>query len=107
MKLAGLQENLGFERIRANDITKAAVWFAASLMNESGIEDTQGKRLRMGILMDSFTWIRSYVVHEKAVQGAEWSPSGKYYLSFGKDKSIRVHDPEIFPTTLEKPTTTC
>ncbi|NBS91107.1 serine/threonine protein kinase, partial [bacterium] len=30
MKLSGLQENLGFERIRANDITKAAVWFAAS-----------------------------------------------------------------------------
>ncbi|NBT61915.1 MAG: hypothetical protein EBT02_09075, partial [Planctomycetia bacterium] len=105
MKLAGLQENLGFERIRANDITKAAVWFAASLMNETDKEDIQGKRLRMGILMDSFTWIRSYVVHEKAVQGAEWSPSGKYYLSFGKDKSIRVHDPEIFPTTLEKPTT--
>lgn len=105
MKLAGLQENIGFERIRANDITKAAVWFAASLMNESDKEDIRGKRLRMGILMDSFTWIRSYVVHDKAVQGAEWSPSGNYYLSYGKDKSIRVHNPKIFPTTLEKPTT--
>jgi len=105
MKLAGLQENLGFERIRANDITKAAIWFAASLMNEKNVDYAKMERLRMGILMDSFIWIRSYVVHDKAVQGAEWSPSGKYYLSFGKDKSIRIHDPEIFPTTLEKPTT--
>ena len=105
MKLAGLQENLGFERIRANDITKAAVWFAASLMNESDTEKTLMKRLRMGALMDDFIWIRSYVVHDQGVQGSQWSPSGKYYLSYGEDKSIRVHDPEIFPTTLKNPTT--
>jgi WD40 repeat protein len=105
MKLAGLQENLGFERIRANDITKAAVWFAASLMSESDKEKILMKRLRMGALMDDFIWIRSYVVHDQGVQGSQWSPSGKYYLSYGEDKSIRVHDPEIFPTTLKKPTT--
>jgi len=105
MKLAGLQENLGFERIRANDITKAAVWFAASLMNESDKEKILMKRLRMGALMDDFIWIRSYVVHDQGVQGGQWSPSGKYYLSYGEDKSIRVHDPEIFPTTLKNPTT--
>ncbi|MEI6686546.1 MAG: hypothetical protein WCN64_10430, partial [Planctomycetota bacterium] len=63
------------------------------------------KRLRMGALMDDFIWIRSYVVHDQGVQGSQWSPSGKYYLSYGEDKSIRVHDPEIFPTTLKKPTT--
>lgn len=102
MKLAGLQENLGFERIRANDITKAAVWFAASLENESF---NPMKRLRMGALMDSFIWIRSYVVHDQGVLGSQWSPSGKYYLSYGEDKSIRVHNPSIFPTTIEKPTT--
>lgn len=102
MKLAGLQENLGFERIRANDITKAAVWFAASLENESY---NPMKRLRMGALMDNFIWIRSYVVHDQGVQGGQWSLSGKLYLSYGEDKSIRVHDPSIFPTTLEKPTT--
>ena len=105
MKLAGLQENLGFERIRANDITKAAVWFAASLMSESDKEKILMKRLRMGALMDDFIWIRSYVVHDQGVQGSQWSPSGKYYLSYGEDKSIRVHDPEIFPTTLKNPTT--
>lgn len=105
MKLAGLQENLGFERIRANDITKAAVWFAASLMNESDKEKIMMKRLRMGALMDDFIWIRSYVVHDQGVQGSQWSPSGKFYLSYGEDKSIRVHDPAIFPTTLKKPTT--
>lgn len=59
------------------------------------------KRLRMGALMDDFIWIRSYVVHDQGVQGSQWSPSGKYYLSYGEDKSIRVHDPEIFPTTLK------
>jgi len=105
MKLAGLQENLGFERIRANDITKAAIWFAASLMNESDKEKILMKRLRMGALMDDFIWIRSYVVHDQGVQGSQWSPSGKFYLSYGEDKSIRVHDPAIFPTTLKKPTT--
>lgn len=63
------------------------------------------KRLRMGALMDDFIWIRSYVVHDQGVQGSQWSPSGKYYLSYGEDKSIRVHDPEIFPTTLKNPTT--
>ena len=105
MKLAGLQENLGFERIRANDITKAAVWFAGSLMNENDKEKIPIKRLRMGAMMDSFIWIRSYVVHDQGVQGAQWSPSGEYYLSYGEDKSIRVHNPKIFPTTLEKPTT--
>ncbi|MEY4947724.1 MAG: hypothetical protein RIR22_2425, partial [Planctomycetota bacterium] len=102
MKLAGLQENLGFERIRANDITKAAVWFAASLENDSY---NLMKKLRMGALMDNFIWIRSYVVHDQGVQGAQWSSSGNIYLSFGEDKSIRVHDPKIFPTTLENPTT--
>jgi|GEM_PF-309590 len=103
--LALLQENLGFERIRANDNTKAAVWFAGSLMNENDKEKIPIKRLRMGAIMDNFIWIRSYVVHDQGVQGAQWSPSGEYYLSYGEDKSIRVHNPKIFPTTLEKPTT--
>ena len=104
-KLAGLQENLGFERLRANDITKAAVWFAASLKDAGDVDKNQMKRLRMGALMDDFIWIRSYVVHDQGVQGSKWSPSGEYYLSYGEDKSIRVHDPRIFPTTLEKSTT--
>ncbi|MEY4614298.1 MAG: hypothetical protein RL179_2271, partial [Planctomycetota bacterium] len=94
-KLAGLQENLGFERLRANDITKAAVWFAASLKDAGDVDKNQMKRLRMGALMDDFIWIRSYVVHDQGVQGSKWSPSGEYYLSYGEDKSIRVHDPRI------------
>ncbi|NBY03592.1 MAG: hypothetical protein EBQ87_16700 [Planctomycetes bacterium] len=105
MKLAGLQENLGFERIRANDITKAAIWFAASLTDTGDKDKSLMKRLRMGALMDDFIWIRSYVVHDQGVQGAQWSPSGSYYLSYGEDKSIRVHNPNIFPTTLKNPTT--
>jgi len=101
-KLAGLQVNLGFERLRANDITKALIWFAGSLDKKN---PHKADLTRIGALMDNFIWIRSYVVHDQGVQGSEWSPSGKLYLSYGEDKSIRIHDPEIFPTTTEKPTT--
>ncbi len=98
--LASLQKNLGFERLRANDLTKAAVWFAASLSREFRTEQRWIDRLRMGALIDGFLWIRSYVVHDRSVQGAEWSPSGRFYLCFGDDRSIRIQDPTQFPPTI-------
>ena len=98
--LASLQKNLGFERLRDNDLTKAAIWFAASLSRETRPELRAIDRLRLGALMDGFPWIRSYVVHDRAVQGAEWSPSGRLYLCYGDDRAIRIQDPTQFPPTV-------
>lgn len=103
--LSSLQESIGFQRLLLNDITKAAVWFAAAFANEDRPERQDVDKVRLGALMDGFIWIRSYVVHDQAVQGMSWSPSGALYLSYGDDRSIRVHDPRIFPTTRSKPTT--
>ena len=95
-----LQETVGFERLQANDLTKAAVWFAAALGHESDKTRIELERLRLGAIIDGFAWIRSYVVHNQAVRGAEWSPSGKLYMTFGDDCSVRVHDPAHFPPTI-------
>ena len=95
-----LQETVGFERLQANDLTKAAVWFAAALGHESDKTRIELERLRLGAIIDGFAWIRSYVVHNQAVRGAEWSPSGKLYMTFGDDCSVRVHDPAQFPPTI-------
>ncbi len=95
-----LQETIGFERSQANDLTKAAVWFAAALGHESDKTRIELERLRLGAIIDGFAWIRSYVVHNKAVRGSAWSRSGKLYLTFGDDCSVRVHDPEQFPPTI-------
>ncbi len=95
-----LQETVGFERLQANDLTKAAVWFAAALGHETDKTRIELERLRLGAIVDGFAWIRSYVVHNQAVRGAAWSPSGKLYMTFGDDCSVRVHDPAQFPPTI-------
>lgn len=95
-----LQETVGFERLQANDLTKAAVWFAAALGHETDKTRIELERLRLGAIIDGFAWIRSYVVHNQAVRGAAWSPSGKLYMTFGDDCSVRVHDPAQFPPTI-------
>lgn len=94
-KLVELQENLGFERVWSNDITKAMVWFAAALEHERRPDRIPISRFRIGAMMDAFPWIRSYVVHTQAVKGADWSPSGRYYLSYGDDRSITINDPTL------------
>ncbi len=94
--LVGLQENLGLERVRSNDITKASIWFAAALKRETRPDRQALARLRIGAMNDGFPWIRSYVVHEQAVVGADWSPSGLKYLSFGDDRVIKLNDPMGF-----------
>lgn len=98
--LGRLQVNLGLERWRDNDLTKAGVWFAAALGHEADPDRQKLERLRLGAMFDGFVWIRSYVVHSRAVRGAAWSPSGKLYLTFGDDRSVRVHDPAQFPPTI-------
>ncbi len=98
--LASLQEYLGVDLLKDNNSLGAMVWFAASLSRESRPENRSNDRLRMGALMDGLPWIRSYVLHDQAVTGAEWSPSGKFFLTFGEDRSIRVHDPATFPPTM-------
>ncbi len=98
--LASLQKNLGFERLGDNDISRAAIWFAAALAQETRPENQAIDRLRMGALIDGFHWIRSYIVHDRTVRGAEWSPSGRLFLCYGDDRSIRIQDPTQFPPTL-------
>jgi len=103
--LSRLQHSMGLQRILVNDITRGAVWMAASDFNETNEKRKNANRLRFGALMDGFLWIRAYVVHDQAVLGTEWSPSGKLYLTFGEDRSVRVHDPGVFPVTAEKSVT--
>ncbi len=100
--LSRLQHSIGLQRILVNDVTRGAVWMAASDVNETEKKRKIANRLRFGALMDGFLWIRAYVVHDQAVLGSEWSPSGKLYLTFGEDRSVRVHDPGVFPVTAEK-----
>ncbi|MFZ9824980.1 MAG: protein kinase domain-containing protein [Gemmataceae bacterium] len=103
--LGRLQESIGHQRVLVNDLTRAAVWMAASDDNETDKERKAANRLRFGGLMDGFVWIRAYVVHDQAVLGAEWSPDGVHYLTYGEDRSIRVHDSRAFPVTVDKPVT--
>ncbi len=100
--LARLQDHLGYVHLLDHDVTTASVWYAASAARQADPQSRLVDRLKMGSLMDYYPWIRSYVNHEHLIQGAQWSPSGNLYLTFGDYRSIQVHDPSLFPPTIAK-----